>query len=108
MPAGTSSVTPTLPASSVASERVNPTTPNLLAQYAVASPKTRKPSVEATVTIRPAVAWSHGGGAEEVHGDGALPVLPRHLGERRGPVHARRRDDAPQRPVGVDHPRHRS
>src|SRR3954451_770403 len=60
MPAGTSIVTPTSPASSVASDRVKPTTPNLLAQYAVASPKTRSPSVEATVTMRPPLARSDG------------------------------------------------
>ena len=30
---------------------MNPTTPNLLAQYAVASPAPRNPSVEATVAI---------------------------------------------------------
>ena len=53
IPPGISSVTPTCPASSVESARVKPTTPNLLAQYAVASLTARKPSVEATVTTRP-------------------------------------------------------
>src|SRR3954453_1944932 len=53
MPAGTSSVTPTRPAVSAASARVNPTTPNFEAQYAVASLTALSPSVEATVTTRP-------------------------------------------------------
>jgi hypothetical protein len=53
MPPGTSSVTPTEPASSAASARVNPTTPNFAAQYAVASLTALTPSVDATVTIEP-------------------------------------------------------
>jgi hypothetical protein len=53
MPPGRSSVTPTRPSVSAASARVNPTTPNLLAQYAVAAGSARTPSVEATVTMRP-------------------------------------------------------
>ena len=53
IPPGTSRVTPTRPASSVASARVKPTTPNFEAQYAVASPTALRPSVDATVTTRP-------------------------------------------------------
>src|SRR4051794_37737492 len=53
MPPGMSSVTPTRPAVSAARARVKPTTPNLEAQYAVASETALSPSVEATVTTRP-------------------------------------------------------
>src|SRR6266496_2069442 len=53
MPPGTSMVTPTSPAASAASARLKPTTPNLEAQYAVASLTARSPSVEAQVTTRP-------------------------------------------------------
>ena len=63
MPPGTSSVTPTWPASSVASARVIPTTPNFEAQYAVASGSARRPSVEATVTILPRLSFSAGSAA---------------------------------------------
>ena len=61
---------------------MNPTTPNLLAQYAVASPTARRPSVEATVTTLPSAFLEVGQGrpddgrrAEEVDPDHPLPVL---------------------------------
>src|SRR5438067_7202080 len=63
MPPGTRSVTATRPASSAASARVKPTTPNLLAQYAVASGIARRASVDATVTTRPRVATNAGSAA---------------------------------------------
>src|SRR5918992_4506602 len=50
MPPGMSSVTPTRSPVSAASARVKPTTPNLLAQYAVAAGSALTPSVDATVT----------------------------------------------------------
>src|SRR5215218_4268410 len=53
IPPGISNVTPTRSPSSTASARVKPTTPNLLAQYAVAAGSARSPSVDATVTTRP-------------------------------------------------------
>src|SRR6266545_4468318 len=53
IPPGNSIVTPTSPCVSAASARVNPTTPNFDAQYAVASLNARSPSVDATVTTRP-------------------------------------------------------
>lgn len=53
MPPGISSVTPTSPAVSAAKARVNPTTPNFEAQYAVASLTALIPSVDAQVTTRP-------------------------------------------------------
>src|SRR5215207_2784020 len=60
MPPGTSSVTPTRPAVSSARARVKPTTPNLLAQYAVASETALKPRVEVTVTTVPPARSSAG------------------------------------------------
>src|SRR6266508_4036987 len=53
IPPGNSIVTPTSPCVSAASARVNPSTPNFDAQYAVASLNARSPSVDATVTTRP-------------------------------------------------------
>src|SRR5690606_22946436 len=53
IPPGTSRVTPTRPAYSAASAWVKPRTPNLDAQYAVASPTPLSASVEATVTTVP-------------------------------------------------------
>src|SRR3954447_12914828 len=53
-------VTPTRPARSSASPRVNPTTPNFEAQYAVACPSVRSPSVGARVTTLPRLASSAG------------------------------------------------
>ena len=46
-------VTPTWPCNSAVSARVKPTTPNLDAEYAVASLSARNPRVEATVTTLP-------------------------------------------------------
>src|SRR5690606_7535585 len=60
MPPGVSSVTPTRPWHSAVRARVKPTTPNFDAQYAVASPTARWPSVEATVTTRPRLRSSSG------------------------------------------------
>src|SRR5690606_11945314 len=60
MPPGTNSVTPTEPASSAARARVNPTTPNFDAQYAVASPTAFTPGVEATVTTAPRARSRYG------------------------------------------------
>ena len=48
MPPGISKVTPTRPASSTASARVKPTTPNFEAQYAVASTLGLRPAGDAT------------------------------------------------------------
>ena len=96
MPPGTSRVTPTWPASSVASARVIPTTPNFDAQYAVASGSARRPSVEATVTILPAALLERGqrgpddgGGAEQVDGDDLLPLGGGHVAQRAAAVRAR-------------------
>ena len=82
MPPGMSSVTPTSPLSSLCSARVKPTTPNLLAQYAVASGKTRWPRVQATVTTLPPRGLEvgqrgahHGRGAEQVDHDDLVPVV---------------------------------
>src|SRR5207247_3147574 len=60
MPPGMSSVTPTSPASSAASARVKPTTPNFAAQYAVASLTALMPTVDAAVTTAPPLAVRHG------------------------------------------------
>src|SRR5215207_2169290 len=71
MPPGTSMVTPTRSPSSAASARVKPTTPNLLAQYAVAAGNARRPSVEATVTTRPRARSSAGSAARTT---AAVPI----------------------------------
>src|SRR5215210_310792 len=63
MPPGISSVTPMRSAVSAASARVKPTTPNLLAQYAVAAGSARTPRVEATVTTRPRRSSRNGSAA---------------------------------------------
>src|SRR3954447_4020054 len=63
MPPGTSMVTPTRSPISTASARVKPTTPNLLAQYAVAAGSALSPSVEATVTTRPRERSRYGSAA---------------------------------------------
>src|SRR4051812_36916487 len=68
-----SSVTPTRSPSSLASARVKPTTPNLLAQYAVAAGSARRPSVEATVTTRPCERSSAGSAAR------TTAAVPRRL-----------------------------
>ena len=47
----------------MASARVIPTTPNFDAQYAVASGRARRPSVDATVTILPRLSLSAGSAA---------------------------------------------
>jgi hypothetical protein len=71
MPPGTSMVTPTRSPSSLASARVKPTTPNLLAQYAVAAGSARSPSVDATVTTRPRERSSSGSAARTT---AAVPI----------------------------------
>src|SRR3954470_6910205 len=63
MPPGLSIVTPTRPAVSSARARLKPITPNLLAQYAVASDTALCARVEATVTTRPALRSRAGSAA---------------------------------------------
>ena len=93
---------------------MKPTTPNLLAVYAVASPKTRCPSVEETVTTRGFSLRAQvrhrradgGRGAEQVDHDDAVPVGAVELLERRREVHAGGGDDGVEGAAGaVDEPR---
>ena len=112
MPPGTSIVTPIRPWVSAASARVKPTTPNLEAQYAVASLSARRPSVDATVTTRPRrssrsgiAARTTADRAEQVDHDDPVPVLAGHVVEAAAGVGAGAGDDG----VEAAHPlRHRA
>ena len=86
MPPGTSIVTPTRPPISVASARVKPTTPNLLAQYAVASRQR---------------AQSQRGGDGDDAPAGALEVRQRGADHRRGAEQVDQHDAIPGLAVDV-------
>ena len=93
-----------------ASARVKPTTPNLLAQYAVASPERAQAERRGDGDDAPAGGLERRQrraddrrGAEQVDGDHALPVPPRRRRRVAAGVGAGRGHDAVQPAVLLDH-----